>query len=207
MQKTTPIKSAFKPLKPSASAMGAALSAAQAKAQSPSQPLPQASSLKQKGPAQTAPSPLPSKVEFWCEVVSRTDRSVASWSYFAGRPGDARAVVVTLNTEYPIVGRALESRDETLIALLLGLSLSETLLYRRRTNAWLETTFTQLRTVLFPDNPELREVFGIQFIGDALAASPPFRRIASELVKPGGCVVSQKHLIATINLETEQPTP
>lgn len=89
MQKTKPIQSAFTPMRPSQTAMEAALAAAEV------------------NPPQTAPASLPAKVEFWCEVVSRGDREVYGWSYFSGRGQDRRAIATTLNLNQPIVQRAL----------------------------------------------------------------------------------------------------
>jgi hypothetical protein len=59
------------------------------------------------------------------------------------------------------------------------------------------------RLSLFPDNPDLRSLTSIQFIGDALAASAPFKRIAAELVSADKLPTGEKHWIAAVNLSTE----
>jgi hypothetical protein len=210
MQKQTPIKkSAFAPLKPSPAVIQAARETAEAKAKQKEKealaglfPAISESNGAPIDPVQKKEAPpMPSKVEIWCEPISRTDRTVSGWAYCAVRTSTVRAIVVTINLEYPLVARALSASDERLIAWMLGLSLSERLMYRRPGDMWLEKTLAQLRLSLFPDQPELRDVVGLQFFGDALAASAPFKRIAAELAA-GQLEAGKKHWIAGVSLES-----
>jgi len=200
MQKQTPIKkSAFAPFKPSPSAIQAAREAAKAKAKQQASP-----SKKEAPPKEQAQKkesePLPSKVEIWLEPVSRDDRTVCGWGYLAVRSGTVRAIVIIVNLAYPLVARVLAARDARMIAWLVGLSLAEVLLYRRRPgDVWLSKTLEQLRLSVFPDNPDLRSLTSIQFIADALAESAPFKRMAAKLVSADK-LPTEKHWIATVIL-------
>jgi hypothetical protein len=193
-----PTKSAFSPIRPSASAIERVKAAAiEAKAK---QELPV--------PKKEAPVAkqvfLPTQVQLWGEVVSRDDRSVFGWSYITNRSASIAAIGIAINIEHWLVKRALLTQDTALIAYMLGMCLGECLTYRARGTPWLPTLLEKLREVLFRGRGhDLKKLNGVQFLGGELAQTAAFKKASADLLAPGGSDPGKKHLVATISLQGE----
>ena len=83
------------------------------------------------------------------------------------------------------------------------MTLAEFLTYRAKTTPWLPALREKLRTVLFEDCDDLKQLSGVQFLGDALATAAQFKAVAADLLAPrwrGHRANAPMHQLARVNL-------
>jgi hypothetical protein len=201
-------KSAFAPIRPSASAIERAKAAAtEAKAK---QELPAPiSRTSHTPPGKSKEIFLPGSVQIGVEVVTRPDRNVFVWAFVTGpRQASIGRIGVAINLDHWLVKKGLLTQDTALIAYMIGMCLGECLTYRARKTPWLPTLLEQLRELLFKDQDEgLKNLVGVQFLGGQLAQTAAFKKASADLLAPGGAEPGKKHLVATIRLGKEGGQP
>jgi hypothetical protein len=196
-------KSAFSPIRPSASAIEHAKAAAtEAKAkQELRAPISRTSHTLPSG-GKSKEIFLPGSIQLQVETVARPDRSVFGWAFITGpRQASIGRIGIAINLDHWLVKRALLMQDAPLVAYMIGMCLGEHLTYRARHTPWLPALLEKLRDVLFRGQDEgLKQLNGVQFLGGQLAQTAAFKRVSANLLAAGGSDPGKKHLVATISL-------